>query len=146
MARYSSGGRSTAGSTTLPIFSLYNSASVNANIVEIGVFNTTTTAVALKLIRLTTAGTQGTALTETAHPTVAAAAACTAVNTHTGAPTLGGDLGYNVTLGAAAGSGVIWTFGDSGLSTGLAGTGNGIGCIVATGTGQVCDFWMTWDE
>jgi len=146
MARYSTGARTTAGSTTLPIISLYNSASVNASIVEIGVFNTTTTAVALKLIRLTTAGTQGTGLTETSQEAIAATAACTAFNTHSGNPTLGGDLGYNTTLGAAAGSGVIWTFGGSGLSTGAAGTGNGIGVIVATGTGQACDAWITWIE
>lgn len=146
MARYSTGGRSSAGSTTLPIASLYNTAAVAGQILEIGVFNTTTSAVALKLIRVTTAGTQGTGLTETAHGATAVAASLTGFNTHSVAPTLGGDLGYNVTLGAAIGSGVIWTFGGNGLSTGPIGTGNGVGILVATGTGQVCDFWFTWTE
>lgn len=144
MAQYSAGARTSAGSTTLPIISLYNSASVNADIVEIGVSNTTTTQVALKLIRLTTTGTQGAGLTETSHEAVAATAACAAFNTHTVAPTLGGDLGYNVTLPASIGGGVIWTF--SGLNTGLAGTGVGIGVIVATGTGQICDAYVVWRE
>lgn len=146
MARYSTGARTAAGSTTLPIISLYNSASVNGQIVEVGVFNTTAVAVALKLVRLTTTGTQGTGLTETAHDTVAATAGCSGFNTHTVAPTLGGDLGYNMTLGAAIGSGAILTFGGRNLSTGLVGTGNGIGVIVATGTGQICDAYIVWEE
>jgi hypothetical protein len=146
MARFSAGFRSSAGSTTLPIASLYSGASTNPRVREIGVFNTTTTAVALKLIRLTTTGTQGTGLTESGHDSTAAAAACTAHNTHSVAPTLGADLGYNVTLGAAIGSGVIWTFtSDVGITVPL-GTTNGLGIIVATGTGQVCDGWITWDE
>lgn len=145
MSRYSAGFRSSAGSTTLPIASLYASASVNFHIFEIGVFNTTATAVALKLTKLTTAGTQGAGLTETPHDETGAAASCTAVNTHTVAPTLGGDLGYNTTLGAAVGAGVIWTFGGRGVSV-PAGTGNGVGIIVATGTGQVCDGWFAWEE
>lgn len=146
MARYSTGGRSSAGSTTLPIGSLYSSAAVNGAIVEIGITNTSAVAVAFKLIRLTTAGTQGAGLTETIHDVVAAAAACTGFNTHSVAPTLGGDLGYNCTLGAAVGSSFIFTFGGRSLSTGLAGTGNGIGILVATGTGQVVDFYFVWEE
>jgi hypothetical protein len=145
VSRYSTGGRSAAGSTTLPIFSLYAAAAVNFHLVEIGVFNTTSTAVALKLTKLTSAGTQGAGLTETPHDETGAAASCTGVNTHTVAPTLGSDLGYNVTLGAAVGAGVIWTFGSRGIAV-PAGTANGVGCIVATGTGQVCDFWMVWEE
>lgn len=144
MARYSAGTRTGAGSTTLPIISLYASATVNFSIVEIGVFNTTTTAVALKLVKLTTTGTQGAGLTETTHEASAAAAGCTAFTTHTVAPTAV-DLGYNVTLGAAAGSGIVWTFGSRGLTV-PAGTANGAGIIVATGTGQVCDAYLVWDE
>jgi hypothetical protein len=51
-------------------------------------------------------------------------------------------------LGAAIGSGVIWTFG-GGVTGGLVipnTTGDGIGLIVATGTGQICDVSFTWDE
>lgn len=144
MARYSAGTRTGAGSTTLPIISLYSSAAVNPSIVEIGVFNTTSTTVALKLVKLTTAGTPGAGLTETGHEASSAAAACTAFTTHTVTATLV-DMGYNISLGAAVGAGVIWTFGDKGLSVPV-GTGNGVGVIVATGTGQVCDAYLVWDE
>lgn len=144
MARYSVGTRTGAGSTTLPIISIYSAAAVNFSVVEIGISNTTAVAVALKLCKLTTAGTQGAGLTETAHASNSPAASCTAFTTHTGAPTVV-DMGYNVTLGAAVGAGVIFTFGDKGLVP-PEGTGNGIGVIVATGTGQICDAYIVFDE
>ena len=144
MARYSVGARTSAGSTTLPIISLYSAAAQNPSIVEIGVTNTTATAVALKLCKLTTTGTQGTALTEQVVDDFGATSACQAFNTHTVGPTVV-DIGYNVTLGAAIGSGWIWTFGGAGLSFPIA-TTNGAGIIVATGTGQVVDAYLVWDE
>ncbi len=145
MSRYSTGARTTAGSTTLPVISLYAAAAVNFRVVEIGVSNTTATAVALKLVKLTTAGTQGTGLTETAHGASSPAASCTAFNTHSVAPTAV-DLGYNVTLGAAIGSGWVWTFGGGqGLEVPV-GTANGVGVIVATGTGQALDAYIVWEE
>jgi len=145
MARYSAGALTTAGSTTLPIISLYSAAAVGPKIREIGVFNTTTTAVALRLVRLTTAGTPGTGLTEAKHDPDAVAASCTAANTHSVGPTVADDLGYRAVLGAAAGSGVVWTFGDTGLRA-TVGTGNGIGVIVENGTGQACQAYIVWDE
>jgi len=145
MARYSAGALTSAGSTTLPIISLYAAASVGGALREVGVFNTTTTAVALKLVRLTTAGTQGAALVEGKHDPNSVAASCTAVNTHSIAPTLGDDLGYRAVLGAAIGAGVIWVFGGTGLII-PTGTGNGIGVIVENGTGQACQAALTWDE
>lgn len=144
MARFVAGGRTSAGSTTLPIISVYASATVAPHVLEIGVTNTTTTAVAIKLCKLTSAGTQGTGLTETNLDSGAFTAQCTAVNTHTVAPTVV-DMGYNVSLGAAVGAGMIYTFGEDGISV-PAGTGNGIGVIVATGTGQVCDAYIVWEE
>lgn len=145
MARYSAAARTTAGSATLPIMSLYNSATVNAAIVEVQIFNTTAVAVSLKLIRVSTTGTQGAALTEVSHEAVAATASCQAFNTHSVAPTLvTGDI-MVATLGAAIGSGVIWTFGAHGLVTGLAGTGVGV-AILPVGTGQACDCTIVWDE
>ena len=146
MARYSAGCLTTAGSTTLPIISLYAIAAVGASVREIGVFNTTATAVALKLVRLTTAGTQGAGLTEGKYDPNSVAASCTAFNTHSSTgPTLGDDLGYRTVLGAAIGSGVIWTFGEHGLEIPV-GTGNGIGIIVENGTGQACQAYIVWDE
>lgn len=145
MPRFSAGVKTGAGSTTLPIISLYSSASVGGKIREIGVFNTTTTAVDLKLVRLTTAGTQGTGLVEGKHDPDSPAASCTAFTTHTGAPTLGDDLGYRASLGAAIGSGVIWTFGETGMRI-TVGTANGIGVIVENGTGQACQAYLVFDE
>lgn len=147
MARYSAGVRTGAGSTTLPIISLYNVATASGILREIGVFNTTTTAVALMLARFSTTGTQGAALVESRHRRNSPPALCTAFTTHTVAPTiLETDLGYRTVLGAAIGAGVIWTFGSEGLEVGDLGTGNGLGIIVATGTGQVCDAYIVWDE
>lgn len=145
MARYSAGVKTGAGSTTLPIISLYSSASVGGKIREIGLFNTTSTAVDLKLVRLTTTGTQGSGLTEGKYDPESATASCTAFTTHSGNPTLGDDLGYRASLGAAVGAGVIWTFGDNGLRI-SAGTSNGIGVIVENGTGQACQAYIIWDE
>lgn len=146
MARYSAGTRSAgAGSTTLPIGSLYAAAGSGARLREVGIFNTTNTAVAVRLVRLTTQGTPGAGLTEAKHDPNSAAAAATAFDTHTAAPTLGDDLGYRAALGASIGSGIVWVFGDAGLVI-PAGTANGVGIIVATGTGQVLDWYMVWDE
>src|SRR3990172_6804319 len=130
MARYSAGVRTAAGSTTLPLISLYSPAA---------------TAVAVALFRLTSAGTQGAGLTEAKHSPISAAASCTAFTTHTVLPTLGDDLGYRAAVGAAVGAGVIWTFGDTGLEMPV-GVANGIGVLVATGTGQVLDAYIVWDE
>lgn len=146
MSRFASGGLTTAGSTTLPIISLYGSASVLPRIREVGIFNTTANAVALKLVRLTTTGTQGTGLTEASlTPQDGATAVATAFLTHSVAPTLGNDLGYRCVLGAAIGSGVVWTFGDFGMAVALAANA-GVGVIVENGTGQACQAYMVWDE
>ncbi len=145
MARYSAGAKTTAGSTALPIISLYSGASVGPKIREIGVFNTTSTAVDLKLVRLTSTGTQGAGLTEANHDPDSATASCAAFNTHSANPSLGNDMGYRASLGAAVGAGVIWTFGDQGLRVGT-GTTNGLGVIVENGTGQACQAYIVWDE
>jgi hypothetical protein len=147
MPRHSAGTRSAgAGSTTLPVGSLYAAAAAGAAIREIGAFNTTTTEVAIMLTRLTTAGTQGANLVEAAHDQNKVVPQCTAVGTHTSTPpTLGDDLGYRALLGAAKGAGVIWTFGDTGIVI-PEGTGNGVGILVATGTGQILDWYIVWDE
>lgn len=145
MPRYSAGALTSAGSTTLPLISLYSSASVGPKIREISISNTTSTAVALKLVRLTTAGTQGAGLTEAKHDPDTATAACTAFTTHTANPTLGDDLGYRCQLGAAVGAGWVWTFGDQGIRVST-GTGNGVGVIVESGSGQPLQATIVWDE
>lgn len=144
--RYTAGALSAgAGSTTLPIGSLYAASAVGGYLREVGVFNTTDVSLAIKLVRLTTAGTQGSGLTEDPDDPDAIAASCTAVNTHTGAPTLGNDMGYRAQIGGSKGAGVVWVMGGIGKRI-KPGTGNGIGIIVENGTGQVCQFYFVWDE
>lgn len=134
-----------AGSATLPIGSVYSSATINPRVREIGVFNTTAVAVTIAVCRMTTTGTQGAALTEQSLDGTAATPAVQGFNTHTVAPTLV-DMGVRATLGAAVGSGVVWTFNnDVGMNCPV-GTANGIGIYIPTGTGQVCDFYFIWDE
>ncbi len=144
MARFSVGGRTGAGSATLPIISLYAAAAVGGAIREIGVFNTTAVAVALKLSRLDTAGTKPAALTDGEYDQDGPVASCTVHLTHTVGPTIDEEF-RRVTLGAAIGSGIIWTFGDKGLIVPV-GVANGIGLVVAVGTGQVCDAYIDWEE
>ena len=145
MPRYSAGVKTSAGSTTLPLASLYAAAAVGGKLREIGIANTTATAFDVKLVRLTTAGTQGASLVKGKHDPDSVAASCTAVSTHTVAPTLGDDLGYRASIGAAIGAGVIWTFGDSGLRIPV-GTANGIGVIAENGTGQAAQIYLVFDE
>ncbi len=150
MPRFSAGARTTAGTALQPMMSIYSGALSTGTLREVGCFNTTATALEIFLTRLTTTGTQGAGLTETPYNPKAPVAVCTAFTTHTGNATYGDDLGYRAVLGAAVGSGVIWTFGDSGLVISLADsvelvtTGIGIGLI--TGTGQICQTYMVWDE
>ncbi len=145
MPRYSAGVKSGAGSATLPLMSLYAAAAVGAKLREIGITNVSAVAVELKLVRLTATGTQGAGLVEAPHDPDGPTASCTAVTTHTVAPTLGADLGYRAAIGAAIGAGVIWTFGDAGLVL-KPGVANGIGVIVENGTGQICQIYAVWDE
>lgn len=134
-----------AGSATLPVGSIYAAAGVNPRVREIGITNTTSTAVAVALCRMSTTGTRGTTLTPQAMDGTTAAPSVTAYNTHTVAPTLV-DMGFRTTLGAAVGSAFVWTFGgDVGLNAAV-GTGNGIGIYIPTGTGQVIDFYFAWGE
>ena len=149
MARYSAGTQTGAGSTTLPIASLFSNGVATVRVVEIGVYNTTTTAVDLGLVRYGWAavGTVGTGITPKSldNPLMTANALCYTTPA-TGAPTFT-SLGYRTELGAAAGSGNIWTFGGYGIELpAAAGTLNGIAIIPIIGTGQVCDVYFVFDE
>jgi hypothetical protein len=147
MARYVGGAKTTgAGSTTLPLISLYAVALTGARVREVGAFNTTATAVDIKLCRLSTAGTQGSAITEASYDLAQyAASACQMFQTHSGSAPTSTDLGYRASLGASIGSGVIWTFGENGITIPV-GTGNGIGIIIENGTGQILQAYAVWDE
>jgi hypothetical protein len=139
-------GRSTVVGTTLrAIASLYSLAAKGFRLREVGVFNTTTTAVAVALVRFTATGTQGAALTEVAwDATVEGTPQITGFAGHTADGTVGSAIRQAV-LGAAAGAGVIWTFGSGGLVIPV-GVANGIGVICPTGTGQILDYYFDWEE
>lgn len=144
MARFSISGRATiAGTSALPLVSLYATAGVRPTIVEVGIFNTTGTAVAVAMNRLSTTGTQGAGLTEVAEDSPDHTAVATGFAGHTVGPTVGGEL-RRTTLAATIGAGLIWTFAP-GIEIGAATTA-GIGLLVPTGTGQVLDYYISWIE
>jgi len=124
--------------------SLFATASVIGRIREVGIFNTTTTAVAVALARFTNATGVGAGLTEAEWDPLSPVAVCTGFAGHTADGAVG-DVFRQGSLAAAIGAGVIWTFGDNGLVLPV-GTANGIGIIVPIGTGQFCDYYFDWEE
>jgi hypothetical protein len=145
MARYSIAGRSTvAGTTVRAIASLFAIASRTMKLREIGVFNTTSTAVAVAAVRFTNATGVGAGLTEVLYDEAAPAPNGTGFAGHTADGAVGSPFRY-ASLPAAVGGGVIWTFGDTGIIV-AAGTANGVGIICPTGTGQILDYYFDWDE
>lgn len=147
MSRYSVGARSTgAGSTTLAVGSLFAGANNEFKVVEIGAFNTTATEVAISVRRWTAVGTAGSGLTEIPWNPDVSAATATAFDTHTVTGTITGGEFFRATLGAAKGSGVIWTTDPANRIIIPKGTGNGLAIMVGTGTGQILDWYMIWDE
>jgi hypothetical protein len=145
MARFAAGGLTTAGSTTLPVVALLGSASVLCRIREIGVFNTTATAVALKLCRVSTAGTPGATLTATSMNIDPATSVGLLKNTYTSTAPTTTDLGFRCVLGAAVGSGFVWTFEDWDLTT-LVAANAAVGILVENGTGQALQTYWKWYE
>lgn len=149
MARFSSGWKAGgAGSSTLPMAGLVATAGVRPRLVEVGVFNTTTTSVELQLRRITTSvGTAGSTQTAVYEDDNSQSAVSTAKDVWTVAPTFVTGNIRQATLGAASGSGVIWTFG-GGKTPGLVipNTANDGVVIIPVGTGQICDVWFVWDE
>ena len=145
MARFSIAGRSTVAGTTLrAIASLFAVASRTMKLREVGVFNTTSTALAVALVRFTNATGVGAGLTEVAYDEAGPAPNGTGFAGHTADGAVGSAI-RQASLPAAVGGGVIWTFGDTGLIV-AAGTANGIGIICPTGTGQILDYYFDWDE
>lgn len=111
---------------------------------ECGVFNTTAVALAVALNRTTTQGTAGTGLTEVNESHANHTIIGQATNISSGTTAVGSAL-RQASLGAAIGSGVIWTFGDNGLMI-PGSTTLGITLTCPTGTGQIVDFYFVWDE
>jgi len=145
MARFSIAGRSTiAGTTVRALASLFATTGVRPRIREIGVFNTTNTALAIAVVRFTNATGVGAGLTEVAESDTAQSAIATGFAGHTADGAVGSPI-RQASLGAAIGAGVIWTWSDVGLVLPNT-TADGVGIIIPTGTGQICDYSITWDE
>lgn len=146
MSKFAAGLTTSAGSTTLPVCALVGGTGGRIRITEIGVFNTTSTAVNLVLCRLSTAGTPGTAATSRLTDAADAATAVgTLRNTYTSTAPTTTDLGIGFPLAAAVGTGVVLTFPDDTLT--IPATANaGIGLLVESGTGQAVRVWFRWNE
>jgi hypothetical protein len=145
MARCAVAGRSTVVGTTLrAVASLYATTAVRPRIIEIGLFNTTATAVAVAVVRFTNATGVGTGLTEVCLDDPTHTIIATGFAGHTADGAVGSPV-RQATLGAAVGAGVIWTFGDSGFHIPST-TADGVGIICPTGTGQILDYYIEWLE
>ena len=146
MARYSLGERMTSAPTsTLPGMSLYSPAGSGFKLREVWLVNTTSTACQVALRRLSTTGTQGAAITESEYDLDAQPVLATAFQSHSVGPTITAGSLALASLGAAVGAAVVWSFGDTGIVV-ASGTGNGVGILTPTGTGQICDVTFVWDE
>jgi hypothetical protein len=148
MARFAAGVKTSAGTVQWPILSLFSSATNQVEVREIGVFNTTTTGFDVRLARIASGpGTVGAGLTETCLDNPSMVAGGMAFTTYTaGTPTLT-DLGYRASIGAAIGSGVIWTFGGEGVEViAASGTTTGICVAIENGAGQAAQAYIVWDE
>jgi hypothetical protein len=147
VARYAAAWRTAgAGSATLPMASLYAQATGALWLAEVGVTNTTVTALAISLKRFSTLGTVGAVVPGVSFEEndVNVTTKGIAADTHTVGPTLVAGEIRRASIGAAIGSGIIWTFGGRGLFV-PSGTANGVGLIPITGTGQICDVYFSWD-
>lgn len=144
MARCSVATRTSAVPTAARGPSLYSTAALKPKILEIGVFNTTATACAVAVVRATATGTQGAALTEVCTSDDSASIVATAFNTHTADATVGASI-VQASLGAAIGSGVIFTWDDGEFILDNA-TTSGVVITCPTGTGQHLDFYIKWIE
>lgn len=110
---------------------------------EVGVFNTTTSAVAVGICVCTAQGTAVDGLTEYQIDDASAPAPSeTAFKSQSADSTVAAQI-VQATLGAAIGSGAIFTWGDKEVEI-PEGTANGIIINCPTGTAQHLDFYFKW--
>lgn len=146
MSKFVAGLTTVAGSTTLPLAALVGGTGGKIRITEIGVFNTTTSAVNLVLCRVSTAGTPGTAATSRlTDASDGATAVGTLRNTYTSTAPTTTELGIGFPLSAAIGSGIVLGFPDDVLTIEKVANA-GIGFLLESGTIQVVRLWMRWYE
>lgn len=145
MARYSFGMRSTvAGTAARAMMGLFAPASTNGKLRQASAFNSTSTALAVALARFTNATGVGAGQTEGEYDEDAPPPLCTIFAGHTADGGVGQSLETG-SLGAAVGSGLFFTYGESGILI-QPGTANGLGLLCHSGSGQVCDVTYHWDE
>jgi hypothetical protein len=145
MARFAVAGRSTVAPTAVrAAASVFATTAIRPKIIEIGVFNTTTTGLAIALCRFTNATGVGVGLTEVCLDDVVQTAVATGFAGHTADGAVAASV-RQASLGAAIGSGVIWTFGGRGFQIDAL-TSAGVGIICPTGTGQIVDYYIEWEE
>jgi hypothetical protein len=112
---------------------------------EVKVFNTTTSAVCVGIAVCTATGTQVGGLTEYQIDDASAPAPSeTAFTSMSSAATVAAQV-EQATLGAAAGSGIVFTWAEKELEI-PEGTGNGIIINCPTGTAQHLDFSLKWQK
>ena len=150
MALYSASYQGAAGSATLPFAGLRSGTAANAPVVrEIHCFTTAANAARIRIVRITTAGT-ATSITINPMGINTTAAAATAVHTYTStAPTItAGDIAIGA-VGAAIGSGFVFTFYGEGLGLwipGAATNATGIALIEVADTANTYDGTFLWEE
>lgn len=144
MARCAVATRTSAVPTAARGPSVYATAGVRPQIRTIEVYNTTTTACAVGIARATATGTQGAGLTEVNLSDDSHTVVATGFNTHTADATVGACI-RQASLGAAVGSGVIWSWEEGEFIIDNLTTA-GVVIVCPTGTGQHLDFAIEWDE
>jgi len=112
---------------------------------EVGIFNTTATAVCVGIIVCTASGTQVGGLTEYQIDDASAPAPSETAFTSQSSDSTSAATIRQASLGAAIGSGVIFTWGEKELEI-AEGTGNGIVINCPTGTAQHVDFYLKWQK
>jgi hypothetical protein len=148
--RFAIGGIASAVATaTLPAVTLYAGANAGGRVREVGLFNNTATEFFASLRKFSTAGTRGAGLDEFQLDSAVSASAtanCSGADASTSTPpTLVAGTPRIAALPGAIGGGVIWTFPDNGLVI-PPGTGNGIGILCPSGTGQLFTYYIEWEE
>lgn len=112
---------------------------------EVGIFNTTTTAVAVGLGIITATGTQAGTVTEyQIDDTLAPSPSEVVFLSQSSESTLAATIRH-ASLGAAIGSGIVYTWGEKELEI-TEGTGNGLIIVCPTGTAQFLDFYIKWQK
>lgn len=150
MAFYSASFRGAAGTATLPIAGLRSGAAACFPCIrEIKLFSQGSASAIIRIVRLTTAGT-ATALTENEMSEGGYAPTATAVHTYSStAPTIQtGDVDVAM-IGAATGSGFVYTYYGEGKGlwiTGAASDANGIALIEDTDTANTYSGTFLWEE